>query len=171
MNRSRRTYVDLEGAEWELSLLSADERRLLSELQKKAVVCEQSTDMATQRWCDFDNYWMPKVLAFYKSRKLTRKQTMRTAIFQIAHDMSGRLAIALGLARKADYRDRLLEIIETEFKTRREFCEKSGLPEDMLSHFLAGRKELSMGSLTQALDRIGYTIRFVPREATKTKSA
>src|ERR1019366_2939672 len=169
MNKPRRVYSDLEGAEWDLSLLDTAERRLLAEVQKKAGVCERSSEEALQRWCDFDNFWLPKVLAFYKVLKYTRKQTMDTAIFQIVHDLSGRLAIALGLARKADYRDRLREIIAGDFKTRREFCEKAGLSEDMLSHVLAGRKDLSMAALTQALDRIGYTIHFMPRPASKPK--
>jgi hypothetical protein len=32
----------------------------------------------------------------------------------------------------------------------------------MLSHVLAGRKELSLGALTKALERIGYRLRIVP---------
>ena len=86
--------------------------------------------------------------------------------------MSGRLAVALGLARKPDYRSRLAEIIESRFKTRREFCEATGLSEDMLSHVLSGRKDLSIEALANALDRIGYTIRLVPSEPlTTNKSA
>ena len=36
------------------------------------------------------------------------------------------------------------------------------LSEDMLSHVLAGRKDLSLASLTAALERIGYRLRIVP---------
>jgi hypothetical protein len=32
----------------------------------------------------------------------------------------------------------------------------------MLSHVLAGRKDLSLGALTRALGRIGYRLRIVP---------
>jgi len=171
MKKTNTIYVDLDGFKWDLDALDAAERRVLADVQKKVAAAERASGEPIQRWCDFDNSWLPKVLAFYKSRRLTRRQTMDTPVFQIAHDLSGRLAIALGLARNADYRDRLREIIDADFKSRREFCQKSGLSEDMVSHVLAGRKDLSMEALTNALDRIGYSIRFVPRNTAKNKSA
>jgi hypothetical protein len=36
----------------------------------------------------------------------------------------------------------------------------------MLSHVLAGRKDFSMQSLVQALDKIGYALRILPKPAT-----
>jgi hypothetical protein len=48
---------------------------------------------------------------------------------------------------------------------RRAFCEATGLGEDMLSHVLAGRKDLSVPALTRALERIGYRLRIVPAPA------
>ena len=47
----------------------------------------------------------------------------------------------------------------------------TGLSEDMLSHVLAGRKDLSIGTLTKALDRIGYAIKFVRRDPPTNQSA
>jgi hypothetical protein len=38
----------------------------------------------------------------------------------------------------------------------------NGISEDMLSHVLAGRKDLSLEALTTALERIGYRLRIVP---------
>jgi hypothetical protein len=38
----------------------------------------------------------------------------------------------------------------------------SGIGEDMLSHVLAGRKDLSLGALTPGLKRVGYRLRIVP---------
>jgi hypothetical protein len=75
------------------------------------------------------------------------------------------------LVRQPNYRDYLNRIVTHQFESRRAFCEATGLSEDMLSHVLAGRKDLSIGTLTKALDRIGYSIQFVPRDPTKTKSA
>jgi hypothetical protein len=37
----------------------------------------------------------------------------------------------------------------------------------MLSHVLAGRKDLSLESLGKALERIGYRLRIVPSPAMK----
>lgn len=38
----------------------------------------------------------------------------------------------------------------------------TGLSEDMLSHVLAGRQDLSLAAMTKALERIGYRLRIVP---------
>jgi hypothetical protein len=38
----------------------------------------------------------------------------------------------------------------------------------MLSHFLAGRKDLSLASLEQALERIGYRLRIVLNPAAQS---
>ena len=72
------------------------------------------------------------------------------------------MAVAAGLARLGDYRDELEELVRAKFAPRRAFCEATGLSEDMLSHVLAGRKDLSLSKLTGALERIGYRLRIVP---------
>jgi len=48
---------------------------------------------------------------------------------------------------------------------RRACCQATGLAEDMPSHVLAGRKELSSKSLTEALGRIGYALHIRPLAA------
>jgi hypothetical protein len=37
----------------------------------------------------------------------------------------------------------------------------------MLSHVLAGRREFSLGALSEGLGRIGYTLRILPAPATQ----
>jgi hypothetical protein len=165
------TYVDLDGNTWDLKDLDAQERTVLKELQLFAAKCRKKAGERVQRWCDFDNFRLPKVIDLYESRGLTRRQIINTPLFEIGQDISGRLGIALGLVRKPDYRDRLEKLADLKFKSRRDFCKATGLSEDMLSHVLAGRKDLSVKALSQALDRIGYTIKFVPQEKSKTKSA
>ena len=64
--------------------------------------------------------------------------------------------------RRSDYRDDLEQLILTKFRSRREFCEATGLAEDMLSHVLAKRKNLAIDTLTEALEKVGYTIHIVP---------
>ncbi len=165
-------YVDLKGREWSLRALDPAERKLIATLQEHDQACRISGSEPAQKWCAFDNLWLPLVVSFYTARGLSRKEITQTPGYQIAQDLSGRMAIALGVARQPDYRSGLCEIIDAHFKTRREFCEATGLAEDMLSHVLAGRKDLSMESLSNALDRIGYTIRFVPSQGGQTtKSA
>ena len=152
--RRANVYVDLGGHEICLEHLDAEERKLLAGLLRRA--------RTKPDWNTFDNYWTAAVPALYKARGLTLKAVPGTILWRIAQDLSSRLGIAAGLVRPDDYRDELEELIREQFPTRRAFCEASGLSEDMLSHVLAGRKDLSIGTLTKALERIGYRLRIVP---------
>jgi hypothetical protein len=152
--RQAKVYVDLNGDEICLEHLDADEQKLLTRLQRRA---RMNPD-----WNAFDNYWTVAVPALYEARGLARKSATRTILWRIAQDLSSRLGIAAGLVRLEDYRDELEELIDEKFPSRRAFCQATGLSEDMLSHVLAGRKDLSLGALTKALERIGYRLRIVP---------
>ena len=148
-------YVDLMGNQIPLGGLDDEELDLVRALKRRA---ETHPD-----WIDFDNYWVGAVADLYNGRGVPRTQSSRTPVFRIAQDLSGRLAIAAGWARAPDYRDELDELIRSRFKTRREFCEATGISEDMLSHVLARRKHMSIETLAHALDRIGYSLRITER--------
>jgi hypothetical protein len=148
-------YIDIQGREISLADLDQEERKLVSNLQARA---KKYPD-----WNGFENYWVKTVAEFYDARGISRRDSRQTAVYKIAQDLGGRLAVAMGLARIPDYRDELEELIRTRFRTRREFCQATGLSEDMLSHVLARRKHLSVDTLEQALDRIGYVLRILPR--------
>jgi hypothetical protein len=152
--RRPNTYVDLDGNEICLEHLDADERKLLGQIRRRA--------RTHPDWDDFDNYWTRAIPAFYEARRLEPRAVARTSLWRIAGDLSGRIAIASGLARKSDYRDDLEELIGN-YPTQKAFCEATGLSQDMLCHFLAGRKDLSLKALTKALDRIGYGLHIRPR--------
>jgi hypothetical protein len=149
-------YVDLDGHEIALAGLDAEERRLVARLCRRA--------RTHPDWTDFDNYWMREVGKFYDGRGVPRRVSRDSAPARIAQDLSARLGIAAGLVRVGDWRDDLEDLVRKEFATRRAFCEATGISEDMLSHVLAGRKDLSLAALTKALERIGYAlhIRKVP---------
>ncbi|HMC67023.1 MAG TPA: hypothetical protein VKI65_18945 [Gemmataceae bacterium] len=147
-------YTDLEGREVSLTGLDEAERKLVSLLRRRAAT--------HPNWTDFDNFWTKAVADFYDARGLTRKQSSNTAVFRIAQDLSSRLAVRSGMARLPDYRDELEELIRSRFRTRRAFCKATGLSEDLLSHVLAGRKHLSLPTLSTALERIGYRLRISP---------
>ncbi len=87
---------------------------------------------------------------------------------QVAHDLSGRLGIAQGYvaAPTFDYREQLERLV-LQFPTRRAFCDATGISQTMLSHVLAGRKDLSMASLSKILERVGYRLQFT--RASKAK--
>ncbi len=148
------SYLDRKGREFDLSVLDEEERRLIADLRLRAE--------AKPNWAAFEAHWLAAVAALYDARGLSRKESRQTAVYQIAQDLSSRLAVAAGLARAADYRDDLEELVRSRFGTRRAFCEATGLSEDMVSHVLARRKHLAIDTLTQALRRIGCALHIVP---------
>ena len=148
-------YVDLYGGEIPLASLDAEERKLVGTLKRRAA--------AEPPWHEFGNFYVKVVGDFYQARGMTRTRITRTPVWRIAQDLDGRLGIAQGIARVADYRDELEHIILTRFKTRREFCKATGLSEDMLSHVLARRKHVAIDTLSKALSRIGCTLKIVPQ--------
>jgi len=153
------TYVDMEGHELSLVHLDPQERNLARRLIRRAT---QHPD-----WDNFDCYWPDAVQGFYIDRGVPGKVIAQTTVFQIAQDLSSRLGIASGFVRPDDYLGDLEQIIHERFdSTNRAFCKATGLSEDMLSHVLAGRKDFSMQSLAQALDKIGYVLRILPKPAT-----
>jgi hypothetical protein len=148
------TYTDRKGHAYGLATLGADELELIRRLQAYA---EAHPD-----WFEYHNYWMPELIKFGDSRGITRRELMQTAAYRIAQDLGSRIAITAGFAKQSDYRGELETLIHTKFRTRREFCEATGLSEDMLSHVLAKRKHLAIDTLTEALALIGYTIHIAP---------
>jgi hypothetical protein len=108
------------------------------------------------------------VPAFYRARGLSRKAVLRTPVWRITQDLSGRLGIASGLVRPNDYLGDLEDLIREKFPSQRAFCKATGISEDMLRQVLAGRDDLSLPALMEALERIGYVLRIasLPAEAT-----
>ena len=159
--RANEVYTTLNGQSIALDRLDAEERACLATLTKRF---RAKTD-----WNAFDNAWTSELAALYDSRGVPRSKSRQSALFQVALDLSGRLAIDQGYAREPDYRDELEFLINTQFKSRREFCRQTGISEDMLSHVLARRKHVSMDTLTNALARIGYAIHIVPKQTAQSK--
>jgi hypothetical protein len=152
-------YLDLDGMAISLDGMDAQERRLLRRLERRA--------QSHPDWCAFDNYWMAAVAKFYDDRGLSRPETIETPIYQIAQDLSARLGIAQGMVRDPDYLDQLEELVLNHFPSRRAFCKATGLPEATLDDVLAGRKDLSLESLSKALERAGYRLRIVSARRAK----
>jgi hypothetical protein len=153
-------YVTLKGQEISLVGLDSEEKQLLARLRRRAT--------RHPNWTEFGTYWMREVAAFYDARGLSRTQSRHTPVYQVAQDLCSRMGVAAELVRAPEYRDELEELIHEKFRTRRAFCEATGLSEAMLSHVLAGRKDLSLTALTKALERIGYTLRILPRAPAET---
>jgi hypothetical protein len=142
-----------QGEGYDLSMLDEDERTLVRDL---IAFAERHPDARTG---EYRNYYIRRVGNFYESRGLSRTEVTETSVWQIAQHIAGRLMVASGVARDSDdYRDKLDELIRKRFGSRRNFCDATGISEDMLSHVLAKRKNLSIQALSDALAKIGYTI-------------
>lgn len=146
-------YVDVYGETISLSDLDAEERTLVSRLRRRAMVKPD--------WCDFRNFAINAVTAFYDARGVSRKKTSQSPVFLVALDLIGRLGIAEGKVQPPDfsYREQLERLV-LQFPTRQAFCKAAGISQTMLSHVLAGRKDLSLATLANALERIGYRLQF-----------
>lgn len=153
----RSIYVDLDGEPHDLSKLTQVERELLDDLVGFAAEHPDAWS------CEYANYFVRRVGNFYESLGLARSEIIKTTIWRVAQDISGRMMVEAGLARvSSDYPDELNTVIQKKFGSRREFCKATGISEDILSHALSKRKNLAIDTLSEALAKIGYTINIVP---------
>jgi hypothetical protein len=113
-------------------------------------------------WHAFKQKWLNEVLSIYDRQKLPRRQAVAKPLYRAVQDLGSRLMVQDGYAKMPSYQEQIAAIIETKFETRREFCKATGLSEDMLSHVLKGRKDVSIGTLTDSLRKIGYALAIVP---------
>ncbi len=145
--------ADVNGYPIDASKLDGDEECLMERLHEKFSEKPDSIE--------FKTLWMELVVGMYDRRKMPRKEMVTKPLFKIAQYWDSQLMVEQGLATVPHYREQLRELSDT-YPTRRAFCDATGLSEDMLSHVLHGRKELSIAALDHVLSRIGYAIRIVP---------
>jgi len=145
--------VDVFGYPIDSSQLDGDEQQIVEQLYDEY---SEKPDCI-----EFKKLWWKLVIGLYDQRKLSRKEIVTKPLFKIAQFWDGQLMVEQGLATVPHYREQLRELSDT-YPTRRVFCDATGLSEDMLSHVLHGRKEISIPALDHALSRIGYAIRIVP---------
>ena len=113
-------------------------------------------------WLGFKQKWLNAALSYYDRINLPRREAIEKPLYRVIQDLGSRLMIRAGYAKMPGYREQIVAIIESKFKSRREFCEVTGLLETILSHMLKGRKEVSIPNLTEALEKIGYGLAIVP---------
>src|SRR5262249_12777134 len=109
-----------------------------------------------------DNYWMRELQALYGARGIRRSAVKERAPFRIAQDLSARLGIASGLVRPDDCEGDLAALIRERFGSTAAFCKATGLAEDAVDRFVAGRGDLPVTALQEGLERIGYNLRIRP---------
>ncbi len=148
------THTTLRGPELDLTSLTVEE----------AAVFDQARQAFAEspEWHVFKQKWLNEVLRIYDRQNLPRREAVSKPLYRAVQDLGSRLMVEDGYAKMPSYREQIAAIIEAKFETRREFCEATGLSEDMLSHVLKGRKDVSLGTLTESLQKIGYAIAIVP---------
>lgn len=147
-------HTNLHGVEINLDLFTHEETVIFEAARKDY--------RESPKWYEFKNKWLDAVVRFYDAQNLPRREAILKPLYRAVQDFGSRLMIDAGWARMPDYRQQIASIIEAKYDTRRQFCEATGLSEDMLSHVLHGRKDLSIGTLTDVLGKIGYGLSIVP---------
>lgn len=155
-------YTDLHGKDHSLAGLTAPERSALSRLKKLAA--------GNPDWMAYSNQFMMEVEKLLAASGKSRREFTQSVVYRLGQDIGSRLGVAQGKMRLSDYRDELQQLIATRFRTRREFCEATGLSEDMLSHVLAKRKNLAIDTLADALAKVGFALHIRPLADTTISS-
>jgi hypothetical protein len=146
---------------------------LTSFTAEETVVFDQARQAYSEScaWHAFKQKWLSEVLCIYDRQKLPRREAILKPLYRAVQDLGSRLMVDGGYAKSPTYQEQLETIIKANFETRRQFCEATGLSEDMLSHVLKGRKDVSIATLTESLRRIGYALSIVPLPKAKVVSS
>jgi hypothetical protein len=148
------THTTLQGLELDLTSLTAEEAAVFDQARRAYAELPE--------WHAFKQKWLNEVLGLYDRQKLPRREAVAKPLYRAVQDLGSRLMVQAGYAKMPSYREQIVALIETMFETRREFCKATGLSEDMLSHVLKGRKDVSITTLTESLQKIGYALAIVP---------
>jgi hypothetical protein len=148
------THTTLQGLELDLTSLTPEEAAVFDQARRAFA--------ESPEWYDFKQKWLNEVLSIYDRQKLSRREAVAKPLYRAVQDLGSRLMAQGRYAKMPSYQEQIAAIIETKFETRREFCEATDLSEDMLSHVLRGRKDVSIGTLTESLQKIGYALAIVP---------
>jgi hypothetical protein len=146
-------YKTLNGEVFDLDKLTDKERKIYKELK--------SYYDSNQEWTAFSNLWFAKIRRAFKDEKPS--VVVQTPIYKICQDLDSRLGLKQGYTREPDYRDLLIDIIGSHFKSQSEFSKTVGIDPGYLSSVLAKRKHLSVEKLEQILSKTNYQIAFIER--------
>jgi len=150
MNR----YRLITGRQVDLSRLTIDEKRFLSEIRTR-----YQEDPA---WNKFASLWTTK---FFESRL-----DESSPVYRVCQDLEARLGIAQGKVALPGYRDYLADLVEEKYGTRYKFCKETGVDQGQLSRVLAGRAELSLQFLEKILHKLNATLVIKPCDEVRAEA-
>ena len=113
----RKPYADLVGRQWDLSTLSAKDRRLV-----RSVVARANKGTA---WPELSSHWRRALIELH--RHLSGKELVRLPVYGICQDIASRVGIEQGYFRQRDYRDDLVELIAKRMSLGTNSPRKPGL--------------------------------------------
>lgn len=107
-------------------------------------------------WDKFANFWLSKGNELWKGIK--GKELVNLPSYKICQDLEARLGIEQGYTREKDLRDELEELVESNFVSKYQFCQVTGIDQGFLSNVLKKRKNFSISRLETALHKVGYKL-------------
>ena len=128
-------YQTITGRSILLSKLSRLEKDFLSRVQQKY--------HGRLEWTRFAAWWN---VEFTRTGLSTK-----SPVYRICQDLEARLGIDQGKVSPPDYRDFLADLIDSQFGSRQEFCQATGVDPGQLSRVFAGRADLSLRALQKVL--------------------
>ncbi|MCI0462693.1 MAG: hypothetical protein L0Z62_37565 [Gemmataceae bacterium] len=129
-------YQTITGGRISLSNLTDAEHNFLTKIAKKY--------SSRQDWTRFAAWWN----AEFNAAGLTTS----SVVYRICQDLEARLGIDQGKVSPPDYRDFLVELIDTQFGSRQAFCRATEVDPGQLSRVLASRGDLSMKVLQKVFE-------------------
>jgi hypothetical protein len=143
-----KTYRTLRNAVYDVTALPPEQKKIYEKVKRFSD--------KRPHWDRFTGFWVRQMDTLQPA--LTRKEIVNTPIWKICEDMDSRIAIEQGYARRSDYLDELLDLIESKRRSPRAFCREVGLDEDYLNRVLNKRQPFSLRKLEKVLDALGYEL-------------
>lgn len=154
------TYRAITGRRYDLDALTAEERDFLREVM---ALYRKKPD-----WADFTREWNGRARQTIWQGK---RAPVGAPLYRICQDLAARLGIAQGKVSPPDYRERIADLIESRFRSRYEFCKKTGIDEGHLSRVLGSKKHLAPETLFRVLEALDVEIELVEREEVYEQAA
>ncbi|MBX3468258.1 MAG: hypothetical protein KF878_15410 [Planctomycetes bacterium] len=146
-------YRAITGRRYDLDALTPEESAFLREIM----------DLYRRRpdWAQFTREWIAHGRAtLWKGTRVA----VGAPVYRICQDLAARLGIAEGRVSPPDYRERIADLIEARFRSRYDFCKKTGIDEGHLSRVLGSKKHLAPETLFKVLEALNVEIELVERD-------
>lgn len=147
-------YKTLNGGFYNINELPVESKSIYTEIKA-------SYDAGIE-WTRFTNLWTQRISETFSNEP--KSVIVESPIYKICQDLDSRIGIKQGYTREPDYRDILADLISMHYKSRYQFCKKTGIGEGYLSSVLNRKKEFSITKLREILEIMNYRIAFIEKQ-------